>query len=344
MEDHKLNTQSLDLLKEALTDYVGGWLTPKVLQHTVKDLIRDQAIAKEVIDDIEQGQRDRQMAANIKTATNCRAEFDKRLKNKMPNLTGFEHIDKHIGFFVPGEVMIIGARASSGKTNIGLHMAKNIRTSTGLPTVFVSLEMSGGSVYFRQAGIEICERTGRAHTSEDILRELEGNTNHASISKKWENVLIIDKTAMTLRDIEDHIAYLKRERGELGCVVVDYMGFIRDDNRGSLYEKMSRISRETKELAKRQNIRLILLCQATREAKDGRKPMEMHYMRDSGAIEESGDYLIGMWKGENSFNRIHCAILKNRNGEAGIRFDLIQEGVKYREEDYFDESTNREVL
>ena len=60
----------------------------------------------------------------------------------------------------------------------------------------------------------------------------------------------------------------------------------------------------------------------------------MNHLRDSGALEESADSILGLWVDANDSNRIHGKMLKNRYGERNKRFDFINKGLYLTSEDY----------
>lgn len=75
-----------------------------------------------------------------------------------------------------------------------------------------------------------------------------------------------------------------------------------------------------------------MLSQLNRDGgTDGTTPVSIHHFKDSGAIEESADIAIGVWKSPEQQDRLHCQILKNREGENGIRTDYLRYGT-YLEE------------
>ena len=104
-------------------------------------------------------------------------------------------------------------------------------------------------------------------------------------------------------------------------LAIDYMGLLdtRDLDR-SLYGQVSRAARELKNLAKRRDLVILLLCQGNRAAgDDGDTPLNLHSARESGAIEESADFLLGLYRPDikTTNERICLQLLKSRKGAFG---------------------------
>src|SRR5262249_44832465 len=96
---------------------------------------------------------------------------------------------------------------------------------------------------------------------------------------------------------------------------------------GSTYEQVSLVARELKNFAKRHRVALVVLCQVDREGGTGGEPITLKMGRDSGAIEEAADYLLGIWRPElregidkqeraGVRGEFKVRVLKNRSGAA----------------------------
>jgi replicative DNA helicase len=137
--------------------------------------------------------------------------------------------------------------------------------------------------------------------------------------------------SLTLPQIERYIALARESFGSVPVVAIDYLGYLRDATSGSQYDKVSRIAREVKALAKRTGSRIVLACQTSPAGEAGAVPVQLHHLRDSGAIEESADIIIGLWGDVDDPARRHCAILKNRHGRQDVRFDLHNSNLSFTE-------------
>jgi len=116
-------------------------------------------------------------------------------------------------------------------------------------------------------------------------------------------------------------------REPLRLVLVDYMGLIGSRRPTSPDEHMSSVARELKDLAKRHHVALVVLCQVDREGGSGGEPITLRMARDSGAIEEAADSLLGIWRPElregltkekrlELRGQFKVRVLKNRGGPA----------------------------
>jgi replicative DNA helicase len=121
-------------------------------------------------------------------------------------------------------------------------------------------------------------------------------------------------------------------------ICIDYIGYIKPESGKTITEQVANIAKGLKELAKKLNIRVMVLSQLNREGgTDGTTPVSVHHFKDSGAIEESADIAIGMWRSASDKNRVHCSILKNREGELDIKFDFIKYATYMQEADLLEE-------
>ena len=252
--------------------------------------------------------------------------------------TGYQALDASLPYFQAGEVFTIAGRSGTCKTTAGLQIGGGIARNLGGFCLFVSLEMDGAAVFFRLSNIRLSESRGEAVTSETTAAELDARPALIEdVNLKFNHLLIVDKDSLPVEKIEEHLILAREKvqgRGEIPVIVIDYMGYIRDTQNGNTYEKVSRVAREVKALAKRQQVRIVLLCQTSREGKDGTEPVQLWHLRDSGSIEESADYILGIWHSKSEESRLHCEILKARHSPRGGRFDFVNQGLYLKEEPY----------
>jgi hypothetical protein len=211
---------------------------------------------------------------------------------------GYPGLDGVVRGLAPGEVLTILARPGVGKTAFALNLMARMSGEGKIPTPFFSLEQQAVEVFERVAsmfigwsGREIEERT-RAEDPRalDQLRD---------VVDRWQHCVIVEKPC-TLEQLD---TLLETARAgslwaePLRLVVVDYLGIIGVSRPGaSLYEQTSRIARTLKNLAKRHHVALVVACQVDREGGTGGEPISLKMARDSGAIEEAADYLLGLWR------------------------------------------------
>jgi len=255
--------------------------------------------------------------------------------------SGLPLMDRHLANFDPGKVMMLAARGGVGKTNLGLQMANDMARNMddGL-SLFVSLEMSAASIFYRAAMIED-NREGvymePGAFSERLMDDEDIKTRTLS---SWKNTLIIDKSSLGLEKIEEFFNKAQAKyNNRVKILLIDYVGLI---NGTDDYSGMSKVAKTMKHLAKKLNTRIILLVQVSRKGGDGTTPVTLNMLRDAGTLEEAADIVLGMWLSPSNKMRIHNRFIKNRDGERDGQFDLIQRGLAYECVD-FDDSEDMEV-
>ena len=99
---------------------------------------------------------------------------------------------------------------------------------------------------------------------------------------------------------------------QAGIIMIDFIQLIKSTNKGSSYERMTEVITKIKHLAKNTNSLVISVSQLSREAQDGSVPVRLHMLRDSGALEEQSDYVVGAWRPELDFNHTDDPVHKNK--------------------------------
>jgi replicative DNA helicase len=145
-------------------------------------------------------------------------------------------------------------------------------------------------------------------------------------------------TRVSLSDIAAYVRLIETEKNvKVGVIGIDYLGLM-DGPGSNTYETVSRLATGTKNIAKLLNIPVILLSQVSRKGGSGQSEISLDMGRDSGAIEEGADFVLGLWQqqrdekdtdvwtdglpdGESQIDLI-CKILKNRKGPAGSTWKL----------------------
>jgi replicative DNA helicase len=240
--------------------------------------------------------------------------------------TGFTKLDEMTGGLHKGELIILAARPSMGKTAIALHIASHVATKLNEKVAVFSLEMSGESLLTRMlcASAYVDSQRFRAgYLNQDERRKL------AQASQKLvEAPLYIDDTAGV--NLMDMHAKLRRMQGgdqKLGLVIVDYLQLMsargRTENRN---QEVSGISRGLKLMAKELDVPMMVLSQLSRapETRIGDHRPQLSDLRESGSIEQDAD-LVGFIFREEVYKRdradLHglaeLIIAKQRNGPIG---------------------------
>jgi len=211
----------------------------------------------------------------------------------------------------PGDVGIVLARPSVGKSLLGQTLAHEVALNQEMRVAFFSMEMSGELVVSRAASM----LTGwDAGFIEDIIMKEEDAPIKHRLDEYKGTFLVSTAGALTLAQIREE---LLADPG-IGFAVLDYLGLIVGDGR-SIYERTSSVARGLKVLAKDTSTAVLCLAQINRSGLDG-EPVTLNMGRDSGAIEEGADYVIGMWQEDipGVSKAIKAQLIKNRRGQSGI--------------------------
>lgn len=238
--------------------------------------------------------------------------------------TGFTDLDRYIGGFGKGNLIIVGARPGIGKTSFCLNIGTNIAKKTKKAVCFFSLEMSSEELVSRVISSEsmvLSERLRNGKLDKDDWSKIA-----TACSVLSETDIYIDDTSnITLTAMK---AKLRRiAKGKLGLVVIDYLQLMESETKrkdGSRVNEIGDISRGLKLLAKELNVPVIVCSQLSRSSekeKDKRKPM-LSDLRDSGSIEQDADMVIFLSRdfyGEDpeKANLVDVTLAKNRHGSSG---------------------------
>jgi len=237
---------------------------------------------------------------------------------------GFQDLDKQIGGLQGGDLVVIAARPSMGKTALALNVALNhARNQGGCVGVF-SLEMTRRQLIVRllmsEAEVDFSRFRG-AVLGERDMRAL----THAATQIQDMRIFIDDSGLLSISDIAAKARRLDREE-KLTLIVVDYIQLIQGRKRNENREQeVADISRTLKLLAKELNVPVVALSQLNRgpELRNNKRPM-LADLRESGAIEQDADIVMFIYRDEvydeNSVDVgiAEINIAKQRNGPVGM--------------------------
>ena len=234
--------------------------------------------------------------------------------------TGFIDLDKLTSGLQDGELNLIAARPSCGKTALGLAITRHAVLKAGLPVLFVSLE---------QSRVELAERLLCMQANVDSHRLRKGMLNDAEMDAlanaaheiQNNGALHIDDTpSQGVTRIGANARRLKLRHG-IRLVVIDYLQLIEpEDRKNPRHEQVANISRRLKHLARELKIPVVALAQLNREveARSGGRP-KLSDLRDTGALEQDADVVMLLHKLEEqgTTNLIEVIVAKQRNGPVG---------------------------
>lgn len=231
-------------------------------------------------------------------------------RNRIP--TGFNRLDwLTYGGFAPGNLVILAARPSVGKTAFMLQMARTSATA-GVPSMVFSLEMTNAELAQRMVS-----STGMI-SSRDLAAGAIDWTAFEEATGKFANApLWFTDRAFRLDEIVNKIATMHKQK-KCDIAFIDYLGLIDQDDNKTLREQVTYCTKRLKRLAKECEIPIVLLCQLNRDmSKEGREP-QMHDLRESGSIEQDADIIVMLSRSREQDSRtVTMFVRKNRQGELG---------------------------
>ncbi|CAB5112090.1 Replicative DNA helicase (DnaB) (EC [Olavius algarvensis associated proteobacterium Delta 3] len=241
--------------------------------------------------------------------------------------TGFPDIDRVTGGFQSGNLIIIAARPSMGKTAL----ACNIAQRAGVPVVFFSLEQSREELYYR--AVSSISKISLTRLRDGRLSHEGWKTVNSAFQKTEQLPIIYDDTpALHYNELRRRAREAKRRHG-VKLVIVDYLQLMHGDRNTPRYENITAISQTLKAIAKELGVPVVALSQLNRacEQRDNKRP-RLSDLRDSGSIEQDADLVLFIYRDEvyrrDSEKKGQAEILfsKHRNGPAGISVELVFHG------------------
>ena len=240
--------------------------------------------------------------------------------------TGFYDLDRMTSGFQPGDMIVLAARPSMGKTALAINIAEHVALNEGLPVAVFSMEMGASQLAVRIVGS--IGRIDQGHLRTGKLTDDEWPRLTEAIEKLRNVSLHIDETpGLTTSELRANARRLARQCGKLGLIVVDYLQLMSvsssmsDENRATA---VGEISRGLKMLAKELQCPVIALSQLSRgvESRTDKRPM-MSDLRESGAIEQDADVIMFIYR-DDYYNKdskepgvAEIIISKQRNGPTG---------------------------
>lgn len=240
---------------------------------------------------------------------------------------GYRDLDSKTGGVHNGELVILAARPSMGKTAFAMNVAENVALGQNIPVLFVSLEMSSVELADRLlcsvARVNGYRLRNGTITQDDRLRLVE---KAADVAKA--PLYVDDSPGRTVSEIAAAARRIKRRQGGLGLVVIDYLQLIEPDNaKDPRQEQVAKIARRLKGLARELKVPVMCLAQLNRQTEMGKDNIpKLSHLRESGAIEQDADvvmfvhreeyYLRGEER-ERLAGQAQIIIAKQRNGPVG---------------------------
>ena len=238
--------------------------------------------------------------------------------------TGFVDLDRMTSGLQEGELIIIAARPSMGKTALAMNFVEHAALDLKKAVAVFSMEMSGAQLAMRMIG-----SVGRFDQHElrtGTFKEEDWSRLVDAVGRLNDTQVFIDDTAgLNALEVRSRARRLHRQCGGLSLIVVDYLQLMsasgREENRAT---EIAEISRSLKALAKELKVPVVALSQLNRsvEARQDKRPM-MSDLRESGAIEQDADLIVFIYRDEvynpdsPSRGMAEIIVAKQRNGPTG---------------------------
>ena len=212
--------------------------------------------------------------------------------------TGFSYLDKVLAGIGKTDLVLVGARPGMGKTAFALNVATNVAKQTKKKVCVFSLEMSAEQLVTRVLSSEALVNSYALRTGE-LTSENWENLALAAGELSGCDLLIDDTTGLTVTAMK---AKLRREKKNLGLVVIDYLGLMEGDSfKDNRVQQVSAITRGLKIMAKELEVPILCCAQLSRSPdKNGGKDHrpQLSDLRDSGSIEQDADTVIFLYRSE----------------------------------------------
>ena len=251
--------------------------------------------------------------------------------------SGFRDLDRLTSGFQPGNLIVIAARPSMGKSALGLCIAANLAVRHETPVALFTLEMSKSEVTQRLMCSEAKVESQRLRTGKLAVDDWPRLT--AACDKLAKAPIYVDDTgSITMMEIRSKARRLKSREPNLGLIVVDYMQLMTSgasaENR---VQEVSQISRSLKQLARDLDVPILALSQLSRavEQRHDKRPI-LSDLRESGSIEQDADLVVFIYRDEyyndesDQQGIAEVILSKHRNGPTdSIKLSFLKRYAKF---------------
>ncbi len=240
--------------------------------------------------------------------------------------TGFKDLDRKTAGLQESDLVIVAGRPSMGKTSFAMNLVENVALEVKKPVAVFSMEMPADQLLVRMLSSLSQVRSQNLRTGQLSPDDWTRVTSTTTILNSAP-IFIDDTPALTPSELRARVRRLKREQGDLGLVVIDYIQLMQgsagsSENRAT---EISEISRNLKSLAKEMQVPVVALSQLNRslEQRPDKRPI-MSDLRESGAIEQDADVIMFIYRDEvynetttNDKGIAEVIVGKQRNGPIG---------------------------
>jgi replicative DNA helicase len=252
--------------------------------------------------------------------------------------SGFRELDLLTSGFQPGNLVILAARPSMGKSSLGFGIATNLAVRHEVPVALFTLEMSKSEVTQRMMCSEAKVESQRLRTGRLAPDDWPRLT--AACDRLMKAPIYVDDTgSTTIMEVRSKARRLKSKEPSLGLIIVDYLQLMTS---GSTVEnrvqEVSQISRALKVLARDLDVPILAMSQLSRavEQRQDKRPI-LSDLRESGSLEQDSDLVMFVYRdeyylGEESDQQGIAEVLlaKHRNGPTGnVKLSFLKRYAKF---------------
>jgi replicative DNA helicase len=252
--------------------------------------------------------------------------------------SGFRDLDRITSGFQPGNLIVVAARPSMGKSALALNMAANLGVRKDIPVALFTLEMSKAEVTQRlmcSEGRVESQRLRSGKLQPEDWSRLTGACSHLENAP----IYVDDTGSITMMEIRSKARRLKTREPKLGLIIVDYLQLMTSgasiENR---VQEVSQISRQLKVLARDLEVPIVALSQLSRavEQRQDKRPI-LSDLRESGAIEQDADVVAFIFRDEyytkdesEHQGEAELIVAKHRNGPTDtVKLSFVRRYAKF---------------
>jgi replicative DNA helicase len=252
--------------------------------------------------------------------------------------SGFRELDRLTSGLQPGNLVILAARPSMGKSALALCVAANLGVRSSIPVALFTLEMSKAEVTQRLMCSEAKVESNRVRSGK--LTQEDWPRLTAACDKLMKAPIYVDDTgSITMMELRSKARRLKAREPALGMIIVDYLQLMTSGSTAeNRVQEVSQISRNLKVLARDLDVPILALSQLSRavEQRHDKRPI-LSDLRESGSIEQDADLVLFVYRdeyynGEESDSQgvAELILAKHRNGPTdAVKLSFLKRYAKF---------------
>jgi replicative DNA helicase len=255
---------------------------------------------------------------------------------------GFRELDAKTAGLHQGELVILAARPSMGKTALAMNIAENVAHQQNVPVLFVSLEMSSLELADRLL-CSVARVNGHRLRNGTVSQEDRLRLVDTAEMLSRAPLFVDDSPSRTVTEIAAAARRIKRRHNGLGLLIIDYLQLIEPDNpKDPRQEQVAKIARRLKGMAREMKVPVMCLAQLNRQAEVSKDNIpRLSHLRESGAIEQDADVVLFVHR-EEYYSRgedreqvagqAQLIVAKQRNGPVGeIPLEWLRDFTRFQD-------------